>query len=235
MQRNADRILTTHVGSLPRPEDLREMLAAMQHGCDHEPANYEKRCAEAVTDIVGKQIESGVDIVSDGEMSKISYVGYVKDRLHGISDQPTSASQDSASSVLPTNVSFPDIAEHPDYAEHRAKQAGTFTSGPVCSGPVTYGDDAPLNADIGRFKAAAEKMAARNIFMNSASPGVLAMFIPTTHYKDEDAYVADLAQAMKIEYEKIHQAGILLQIDCPDLAMSWHMRHWRKTDKEFLK
>ena len=235
MQQNIDRILTTHVGSLPRPERLRGTMTEMQQRGTSQPENYAEQCADAVNDVVRKQVESGVDVVSDGEMNKISYIGYVSDRLFGISVQPAEATQDSASSVLPTNISFPDIAEHPDYAEHRAKQAGVFTSGPICTGQVAYGDGAPLNADIARFKAAAENAHVQRLFMNAASPGVLAMFIPTTYYKDEDTYIADLAQAMKSEYETIHKAGMLLQIDCPDLAMSWHMRHWTKGSKEFLK
>jgi 5-methyltetrahydropteroyltriglutamate--homocysteine methyltransferase len=235
MQYNTDRILTTHVGSLPRPDRLLETMAAMQQYDSPKPANYQEQCAEAVNDIVRKQVESGIDVISDGEMSKVSYIGYVSDRLRGISVQPTNALRDSASSVLPTNITFPDIAEHPDYAEYRAKQAGVYTSGPVCVGQVAYGDAAPLNADIARLKAAAKSTPAQKLFMNAASPGVLAMFIPTTHYKTEEAYIADLAQAMKSEYEMIHKSGILLQIDCPDLAMSWHMRHWSKGEKEFLK
>ena len=234
MQQNQDRIRVTHVGSLPRPDALLQTIAAMQREHHHQPPDYERQCAKAVNDVVGKQMQSGVDFISDGEMSKVSYIGYVSERLRGIGIQSAEASKDVASSVLPTNVSFPDIAEHPDYAEHRARQSGTFTAGPVCTGPVSYGDDAPLNADIGRFKAAAQKAGATNLFMNAASPGVLAMFIPTTHYKSEDAYISDLGQAMRSEYEKIYQAGMLLQIDCPDLAMSWHMRHWQKTPEEFI-
>jgi 5-methyltetrahydropteroyltriglutamate--homocysteine methyltransferase len=234
MQRNTDRILTTHVGSLPRPDRLLETMAAMQRGAPR-PADYSEQCSEAVDEVVRKQIESGVDVISDGEMSKISYIGYVSERLRGISIRPADALANSASSVLPTNVSFPDISEHPDYAAHRAKQAGVFSSGPMCTGPVSYGDAAPLEADIARLSAASRGTSARGLFMNAASPGVLAMFIPTTQYKNEDNYISDLAQAMKIEYEMIYNAGMLLQIDCPDLAMSWHMRHWKIDPKEFLK
>jgi len=234
MQHNTDRILTTHVGSLPRPDRLLETMASMQQG-GAKPARYDDLCAEAVNEAVLKQIESGIDVISDGEMSKISYIGYVGERLRGISVLPTDALRDSTSSVLPTNISFPDIAAHPDYAEHRAKQAGVFKAGPVCDGPLAYSDPGPLNADIERLKHAARNAHTQRLFMNSASPGVLAMLIPTTHYKSEDAYIAGLAAAMKSEYEAIHKAGFLLQIDCPDLAMSWHMRHWQKGEKEFLK
>jgi 5-methyltetrahydropteroyltriglutamate--homocysteine methyltransferase len=235
MQENRDRIRTTHVGSLPRPDALLRTMAAMQKDPDFRPADFEKQCADAVSEVVEKQMQSGVDFISDGEMSKVSYIGYVSERLKGINIQAADAKKDAASSVLPTNISFPDIAEHADYAEHRAKQAGTFTAGPMCTGPVSYGDGKPLKADIARFKAAAEKSGAKDIFMNAASPGVLAMFIPTTHYNNEDEYIGDLSRAMKSEYEKIHQAGMLLQIDAPDLAMSWHMRYWQRTPEEFTR
>jgi 5-methyltetrahydropteroyltriglutamate--homocysteine methyltransferase len=235
MQKSTDRILITHVGSLPRPDGLVATMTAMQKRNLEQPADCALQCADAVDEVVRKQVESGVDIISDGEMSKISYIGYVSERLRGISIQPADALKDSASSVLPTNISFPDIAEHPDYAAHRAKQAGVFTSGPMCTGLVSYGDVSPLKADIERLKFASQSKRIHGLFMNAASPGVLAMFIPTTHYKSEDTYIADLADAMKSEYEMIHQAGIILQIDCPDLAMSWHMRHWQKGEKEFLK
>jgi 5-methyltetrahydropteroyltriglutamate--homocysteine methyltransferase len=184
-----------------------------------------------VDSVVAKQRECGTDVISDGEMSKISYVGYVKERLVGIEDVATNASAGTMSSVLPTATVFPDIAAHPDYAAFRAKQTISTASAPACTGPLSYGDTAPLLADIARVRAAA---GTSEVFMNSASPGVLAMFIPTQHHKSEDAYVADLAEAMKREYEIIHQAGLILQIDCPDLAMSWHIRHWQKLEKDFL-
>jgi 5-methyltetrahydropteroyltriglutamate--homocysteine methyltransferase len=233
MQRSTDRILTTHVGSLPRPDDLRAMLAAKQRGDRPAPAEFDRRCAEAVAEVVARQAECGTDVVSDGEMSKISYVGYVNERLRGMDERPI---DDAAiSSVLPTNVTFPDIVAHPDYAEYRSRQGAAVTSVTVCSGQVAYGDDTAVNADIARLKASAQTIGAREIFLNSASPGVLAMFISSSHHRSEDDYVAELAEAMRHEYEAIHRAGILLQIDCPDLAMSWHMRHWQKSDEEFLR
>jgi 5-methyltetrahydropteroyltriglutamate--homocysteine methyltransferase len=234
MQLSSDRILTTHVGSLPRPDDLRAMLEARERGVEMDAAEFEAKCHDAVNSVVAKQRECGTDVISDGEMSKISYVGYVKERLAGIEDVAASASPGAISSVLPTAIVFPDIAAHPDYAAHRAKQSISAAGAPACTGPLSYGDTAPLLADIARAKAAAEASGATEVFMNSASPGVLAMFIPTRHHRNEDAYIADLADAMKREYEIIHQAGFILQIDCPDLAMSWHTRHWEMSDKEFL-
>jgi 5-methyltetrahydropteroyltriglutamate--homocysteine methyltransferase len=235
MRLSTQRILTTHVGSLPRPDDLRRMLDAKERsdGNDYDPAAYEKRCAEAVRDVVVRQCDSGTDVVSDGEMSKISYVGYVRDRLSGIG-QASAASPSAISLVLPTTVTFPDIAEHQDFAEYRAKQSISGGAAPVCSGPLSYGDDTSLIADIARLKAAITKTNAGEAFMNAASPGVLAMFIPNSYYPSEDAYVEALAEAMKREYETIYRAGLILQIDCPDLAMSWHTRYWQKTEKEFL-
>ena len=233
MQQSTDRILTTHVGSLPRPEDLRAMLAAKQRGEPPAPAEFDRRCAEAVVEVVARQAECGTDVISDGEMSKISYVGYVNERLRGMDERPIG--EGSISAVVPSNVTFPDIAEHPDFAEYRRQQGAAVTTVTVCSGPVAYGDDAAVNADIARLKASAGTTGARETFLNSASPGVLALFISSSWHRNEDDYVADLAEAMQHEYEAIHRAGILLQIDCPDLAMSWHMRHWQKTEKEFLR
>jgi 5-methyltetrahydropteroyltriglutamate--homocysteine methyltransferase len=229
-----DRLQTTHVGSLPRPDDLLALFRARQGGARNSDA-LERASQAAVREAVGKQVECGVDIVSDGEMSKISYVGYVGERLNGMSEQAPTDPGGRISPVVPTTVTFPDIAEHPDFAAYRAKQGGGVGAVPVCTGPVSYGNRAPLERDIARLKNAAISAGARAIFLNAASPGVIAMFIPSTHYRNDDEYIADLAAAMRTEYEAIHRAGILLQIDCPDLAMSWHMRHWHLTPEQFRK
>ena len=236
MRLSTERILTTHVGSLPRPDDLRQMLDAKErsNAGSYDSGSYEARCAAAVADVVAKQRDSGTDIISDGEMSKISYVGYVKERLRGIGVAAPSSSSSAVSTVLPTAVTFPDIASHPDFAEYRAKQSIAASAAPICAGPLSYGDETALTADIARLKAAVAGADAADVFMNAASPGVLAMFIPNMHYATEDAYVEALAEAMKHEYDAIHRAGLILQIDCPELAMSWHTRHWQKTEKEFL-
>lgn len=235
MQLSTGRILTTHAGSLPRPDGLRSLLDSKNRGQEIDPVVFEEQCAAAVTEAVAKQIECGIDVLCDGEMSKISYVGYVRHRLNGIREGAAAGRENEINPALPTTISFPDIAEHPDFAAHRAEQGGSSPPAPIHAEHITYGDDAPLGADIRRFKAAARNLSSRNLFMNSASPGVLAMFIPTTHYRSEDAYIADLADAMRSEYETIHRSGMLLQIDCPDLAMSWHMRHWQSGEKDFLR
>ncbi len=235
MPMSTDRLLTTHVGSLPRPDDLLSLFRARQSGEGRDPGTLERATTAAVQEAVDKQVGCGIDIISDGEMSKISYVGYVGERLHGMSEQAPTDPGSRISPVVPTTITFPDIAEHPDFAAYRAKQGGGVGAVPVCSGPISYGDRAPLERDIARLKSAASGANAAGLFMNTASPGVIAMFIPTTHYRNEDEYIADLAAAMRTEYEAIHRAGILLQIDCPDLAMSWHMRHWHLTPAEFRK
>jgi len=235
MQLSKDRILTTHVGSLPRPEGLRSALISKHMGQQVDPDDFERQCVDAVTEVVSKQVECGVDVLSDGEMSKISYVGYVRHRLSGIHEgAPVNPTKD-INSLLPTNVSFPDIAEHPDFAAYRAQQGSNVTAAPIYAGPLSYGDEGPLRADIARFKSAATSVSAKSLFLNSASPGVLAMFIPTDHYGNDDEYVSAIAKAMKTEYEAIYRAGILLQLDCPDLAMSWHMRFWQLGEREFIK
>jgi 5-methyltetrahydropteroyltriglutamate--homocysteine methyltransferase len=231
-QRSTERILTTHAGSLPRPDDLRALLVASQGGRQSDPAAFERACAAAVRQAVAKQRECGIDIICDGEMSKVSYVGYVRDRFDGIHEGAVATGSD-INPVLPTSVEFPDIAAHPDFAEARAKSGAGLAVVPVHAGAVSYRDTAPLAADIARLKSAAGD--AGMLFMNAASPGVLATFIPTAHYRNEDDYIAALAAAMRTEYAAIHRAGLLLQIDCPDLAMSWHMRHWRAGEAAFLR
>jgi 5-methyltetrahydropteroyltriglutamate--homocysteine methyltransferase len=231
-QRSADRILTTHAGSLPRPDDLRALLTAAQSGQRPDPGAFARACAAAVTYAVAKQRECGIDIICDGEMSKIFYVGYVRDRFDGIEEGALPAHAD-INPVLPTSVEFPDIAAHPDFAAHRAKSGASIVAAPVHAGAVAYRDLGPLESDIAWLKSGAAGTG--TLFMNAASPGVLATFIPTAHYAHEDDYVTALATAMRTEYEAIHRAGLLLQIDCPDLAMSWHMRHWRAGEAAFLR
>ncbi|MCC6777764.1 MAG: cobalamin-independent methionine synthase II family protein [Hyphomicrobiales bacterium] len=232
-----DRLLTTHAGSLPRPDVLLAVFRARQGG-ERNADELARVSAAAVREAVEKQVACGIDVVSDGEMSKISYVGYVAERLNGMSAQSGGNSSDPASRispVVPTAITFPDIVEHPDYAAYRASQGGGLGPAPVCTGPISYGDRAPLDRDIACLTDAARSAGGREVFMNAASPGVIAMFIPSTHYRNDDDYIADLARAMRTEYEAIHRAGIFLQIDCPDLAMSWHMRHASLTPAQFRK
>lgn len=240
MKLSTDRILTTHVGSLPRPQGLLELLQAQLDGTDFDEERFDALSAESVRDAVSQQVESGIDVVSDGEMSKISYAHYVKHRLTGIGVRGT------ARGDVPGTAPNRDMVEHPDFGQrvktapwrglgNTGKQFNTGESLPVCTGPVSYGDRHPLELDLRNMRAAVEEIPPVEAFINAASPGVLTKFVPDAFYGDEDRYVADLADAMKVEYEAIHDAGFLLQIDCPDLASARHNQYQDLTDEEFLK
>lgn len=236
MATGSDRILTTHVGSLARPEDLRETLNRRHLGQPYNEAIYRQRCREAVGEIVRQQLAHGIDVVCDGEMSKISYTTYVKHRLNGISDG-ADATPGAKPAFAQHNFMPPDWQEHPDFREFREKMFGgpSAVKPPVFDGKVSYRDLAPLNEDIANLKAAAARTGAQNLFMNAASPGVLMVFIPTTYYTSEDEYIGDLAEAMRHEYEAIANAGIMLQIDAPDIALARWLRYTDRSDDEFVR
>lgn len=233
MQANTDHIQSTHVGSLARPEALRKVLSKRHEGKRYSKAEYHRLAKQAVEDIVKAQVDAGIDIVCDGEMSKVSYTSYVKHRVEGIGDGDAGGVRGYPQHITPP----PDYAEHPDFAAWRARLFGGpgVVTPPICTGPVKYVDTGPVEEDIANLKAAGKKAKAPKLFMNAASPGVLAVFIPNVHYKSEDAYIADLADAMATEYEAITSAGIILQIDAPDVALSRHMRYADLDDRAFLK
>ncbi len=219
-----DRIPTTHVGSLPRPDDLIDLLVAKDRDRPYDPALLERRVAESVLEIVQKQVDCGVDIVSDGEMSKISYTNYVKHRLQGFGDPE------------PLRWMPSDLTAHPDYAASmRANARLPNLDPPACRAPIGPGDTGPLEADLANYRAAVDRAAPAGAFMNAASPGVVAHFMPNAYYETRDAYVLALGEALAGEYEAIHNAGFLLQIDCPDLAMIRHMEFADRTLDEFRR
>ena len=228
MKTSTDRILTTHVGSLPRPDDLGELLALEDRGGDVDGAALQARVASAVAETVRAQVEDGIDVVSDGEMSKMSYHIYTKHRLTGLENRPAKG--------IPGRPTPRDLEDFPEMTARR----GDDTLGPsrltsvVCGGEVAYADRAPLERDIENLRAAAAASGATDAFMNSASPGVLVNYVPNMFYPDEDAYRDALVAAMRPEYEAIHAAGFVLQLDCPDLAGSRHTDHRELTDGEFL-
>jgi len=235
MKTSTDRILTTHVGSLPRPPDLLAQLEARETGSGFDPAAFEARLSGAVRDIVHKQIEAGIDSVCDGEQSKISYTFYVRHRLSGIG---AAGGVDIA--APPQTAAHRDIAEHPDFQERlRAARGGTswFAAAavPYCIGPVTYEHREPLETDLKNLAAAVSSEHPVEAFMNAASPGVLTKFVPDRYYNNEDAYVEALADALQQEYEAIHQAGFILQIDAPDLGSARHNQYQHLSEAEFLK
>lgn len=213
MKQSTDRILTTHVGSMPRPQYVVDQLFAQDKGEDYDPDQFDEVMTRAVKEVAEKQHAAGVDIISDGEMSKISYATYIRHRLTGfeIDEVPRATPKD--------------LDDFPAFKQRLAEQGGTPKyHRPVVRGEIKIKDLAPLEKDIANLKAAAEAAGATEAFMNAASPGVIAVFQPNEYYQNDEDYLQALAEVMKIEYEKITEAGLILQIDSPDLAMGRHIR-----------
>jgi 5-methyltetrahydropteroyltriglutamate--homocysteine methyltransferase len=224
VQLSRDRILTTHVGSLPRPQTVVDQLFAEDQGKGLDRAAYDAVMRQAVSDVVKKQKESGVDIVSDGEMSKISYATYIRHRLTGfeIGDVPRTPPKD--------------LDDYPEYKDRLARMGGTPKfHRPICRGVIAVRDLTPLSRDIANLKAAMTEHGITRGFMNAASPGVIAVFQPNQFYKTNEQYIGALADAMRPEYEAIVAAGLDLQIDAPDLAMGRHIRFRDADEAEFLR
>lgn len=211
MRTSTDRILTTHVGSLPRPADVCDGLFAQERGELQDKAGFDAALSRAVDQAVARQVAAGIDIVSDGEMSKISYATYTKDRITGFDgDSPRRVPKD--------------LELFPSLMNRQASGGKTPTyRRPRCVGPVALKDMTPLEEDLSRFGAALGAHPATEGFMNSASPGVIALFQPNDHYPNQDAYLEALAEAMRPEYERIVASGHVLQLDSPDLGLGRHM------------
>ena len=208
------RIRTTHTGSLPRPHDLEAMIVARDEG--GTAPGFEARVAAAVDDVVRRQADTGIDLLNDGEQGKAGYSTYVQDRLTGFEGE-----------TLPFGAP-PEISDYPDYGAHMGQLMSTIhVKTPACVGPVRPRDTEAVGRDLERLLAAAEAagVARERLFMSAASPGVIAFFFVDQHYGDREAYLADLAEAMRPEYEAIAAAGITLQLDCPDLAMARHLQY----------
>ena len=220
MQRSTDRILTTHVGSLPRTQAVTDVLFARAAGRPDEPG-ADDTIANAVKEVVKRQVDVGIDIVSDGEMSKISYATYVSERLAGFDgDTPREPGQD--------------LVEFPGLLKKLAERGATAKyRRPRCVGPVRVKDTRPLATDLENLKSAKAAAPAQEAFMNAASPGVVALFQPNDFYSTGDEYLEALAEALRTEYEAIVAAGILLQIDAPDLGMGRHTMYRDRTEEEF--
>lgn len=215
MRHSRERILTTHVGSLPRPQEVVDQLFAQDSGADYDEAAFDATMTRAVGEVARLQVDAGVDVISDGEMSKISYATYMRHRLTGfeLSDTP------------PPRATPLDLDEFPAFRDRLAQQGGTPQyHRPVVRGPIEVRDLAPLEKDIANLLAAAGAAGVEEAFMNAASPGVIAVFQPNEYYRSDEDYLEALAAVMKVEYERITQAGLLLQVDCPDLAMGRHIR-----------
>lgn len=216
-------IKTTHVGSLPRTQEVVDFIFARERGEAYDQAAFDAAMTAAVRETVAKQKAAGVDIVSDGETSKISYATYVKDRYTGFDGNS------------PRNAPA-DLKMFPSFLERLANDGGTPQyARPMCVGEVKSKGQGELEKDIANLKGAMAHHGIERGFMNAASPGVISLFLQNDHYKTRETYLAALADAMKDEYETIVAAGLDLQLDCPDLALSRHMLFTELTDEEFIK
>jgi 5-methyltetrahydropteroyltriglutamate--homocysteine methyltransferase len=223
MRLSSDRILTTHVGSLPRSERITDLLLKKERGEPYDSAEFERVAREAVIDIVARQVQTGIDVVSDGETSKIGYATYIKDRLAGFGGE---------------NAAKPhlDLRDHPDLRRRMTAFTGPQTFKRLCCiGPVSLRDSRAVDTDIANFRAALGRTPATDAFMNAASPGVVSSFQPNRYYPTHEAYVEAVGEVMRTEYEAIVAAGFVLQLDCPDLAMSRHTGFQDLTESEFLR
>ena len=216
------RILTSHVGSLPRTQDVVDFIFARENEEAYNQDAFDRCMRDACAETVGRQADAGIDIVSDGETSKISYATYVKDRYTGFSgDSPRNAPGD--------------LKLFPSFLERLANAGGTPQyARPMCTGEVTAKGQDELHKDIDNLKAGMASNGIQRGFMNAASPGVISLFLQNQHYKSREAYLAALADAMKQEYETIVAAGLDLQLDCPDLALSRHMLFSDLDDDAFV-
>jgi 5-methyltetrahydropteroyltriglutamate--homocysteine methyltransferase len=221
MSASAGRILTTHVGSLPRSQAVTDVLFAREREEPRDVAKDDAVITDAVAEVVRRQVEVGIDIVSDGEMSKISYATYIARRLAGFAgDTPREPGQD--------------LVEFPGLLRKLAERGATAKyRRPRCVAAVTHKDRKPLEADIRNLHAAAAATHPTGAFMNAASPGVIALFQPNDYYRTQDEYLEALAAALQVEYESILSAGIILQIDAPDLAMGRHTMYRDRSLEEF--
>jgi 5-methyltetrahydropteroyltriglutamate--homocysteine methyltransferase len=206
-------IRTTHVGSLPRSQPVVDQIFAREKGEPVDEATFDAIMAAAIDACVARQVAAGVDIVSDGEMSKISYATYIKDRYTGFDDDSPRRTP-------------ADLEDFPGFRERLRQSGGTPTyRRPCCVGLIAVKTLEPLHKDIAHLKSAAARHGAQQMFMNAASPGVVALFQPNQHYVDDDAYLEALAHALRHEYHAIVDAGLILQIDSPDLGLGRHMMY----------
>jgi len=217
------KIKTTHVGSLPRTQDVVDLIFARENKQLFDPSQFDTTMTSACAETVKRQSEAGIDIVSDGETSKISYATYVKDRYTGFDgDSPRNAPAD--------------LKQFPGFLKRLADDGGTPTyARPMCVGEVKSKGQDELLKDIANLKAGMNACDVDEGFMNAASPGVISLFLQNDFYPDRTAYLAALSDAMRDEYKTIVDSGLFLQLDCPDLALSRHMLFTDLSDDEFLK
>lgn len=223
MKTSSERILTTHVGSLPRPDDAVALLLRKDRGEAYDQAEFDRVMRRAVTDIVKRQVEIGLDVVSDGETSKIGYATYIKDRFNGFGGDFTPKPH-------------LDLADHPEFRKRMTAFLGSQTFRRLtCIAPVSIKDRNAAKFDIENFRSALASSSATEGFLNAASPGVVSSFQPNRYYPSHEAYIEALVAVLQPEYEAIANAGLLLQIDCPDVAMSRHTGFQDLSEADFLK
>ncbi len=224
MRLSTERILTTHVGSLPRPQDVVDLLFKQDKGEAYDAAKFDETMRRGVGDAVNNQAQAGIDIINDGEMAKIGYATYMRHRLTGfeLGDVPRATPQD--------------LDDYPEYRDKIAAAGDTPKyKRPICKGPIKVQNLAPLHEDIARLKEALSRAKVPEGFMTAASPGTIAVFQPNEYYPSHETYLQALAEAMREEYETIVKSGLVLQIDCPDLAMGRHIRFRNADDDEFVR
>ena len=210
MKRSTERILTTHTGSLPRPDDLVGMVEGRDQRELRSDPRFEARVKEAVAEIVQKQVAAGVAVVNDGEMSKVGYSTYVTERVTGFSEEESRPGRPQV-----------EARDFPEFYRTRVT-GGVALKRPVCVGPITWRGAALVEQDLANLKAALAGVEVAEAFMTAASPGVVWQFLENDHYPSHEAYVFAVADAIRHEYAAIHRAGFVLQVDCPDLAMGWN-------------
>jgi 5-methyltetrahydropteroyltriglutamate--homocysteine methyltransferase len=226
MKESKDRILTTHVGSLPRNDAVLQLLEARENRRGFDAGEFERTMRQAVLDIVRRQVGIGIDVVSDGESSKISYATYVHDRLSGFADEGNSS---------PSRPHL-DVAPFPNFRKKMAQLTGSQRFKRVaCVGPIAVRDREALTQDLANMRTAVDAAGPTEAFLNAASPGVIASFLPNQYYGSHEDYIEAIADAMREEYAAIAAAGFLLQLDCPDLAMSRHTGFQDLSESDFLK
>src|ERR1700761_5792971 len=216
------RIPTTHVGSLPRPQEVVDLVFAQDRGEPVDPDEFNRVIGGAVRDRVQHQVDAGVDWVSDGEMSKIGYATYIRPRLSGfeLGDAPRATPAD--------------LDAFPGFRDRQAREGGYKYQRPICRGPITYEHADLVARDLAHLTAAIEGQPVLGAFMNAPSPGIVALFAPNEHYATLDEYLDAIGEAMKVEYEAIVAAGFMLQIDAPDLAMGRYIMYRDRSDEEFV-
>jgi 5-methyltetrahydropteroyltriglutamate--homocysteine methyltransferase len=224
MKRSTSRILTTHTGSLPRSPGLQELLREREEQRLSDRAGFAAGVRQGVAEVVQHQADIGLDVINDGEQGRSQYATYVKERLGGFEGERLIRARPRL-----------DDADFPEYAAQRTHSSSTTIPQPTCSGPVAWKDWPAVQQDIDNLQLAARDSSVEEVFMTSASPGVIANFLPNEYYSTEEEYLYALADVMKDEYNAIVNAGLLLQLDCPDLAMTRVTQFSHLTVEEFKK